>query len=374
MSNYFCFNKDLNTFLELDDHSRLRHMHICGTQSYYKNRLIQSLIEKDIQNKNGVILFDMNGDISDKLHFFNREDITFINISNSLNDFYINPHDICLYDERRKEIEEILSADFFRHFFEAVVENKIEKENFSSFEKVMFDMISKGNISSYSFLESVRKKELRLKLIQIWDDINRFESFINGNKLFSIFQKNKSSISLSEPINRGEVLIFRFVDKDIDKKNKNLIVMILLHIVQMSLMRRIFLESIYRIPTFVYFNGINDFFTPDSINNIRTFGELLSEARLYKAGFIINHEHISELVFENNYFLQTCILNNCASTVTFKTEEDDASFFEKLYYDSYKKEGYKKEDVLSLKENQFISRVLTKEGIQSIPFIGEVIR
>jgi len=371
--NHILFNNETKQTIELHESARLRHLYINGVNSKSKKDFLYSFIHSDIENGHGLVVFDVDGDLQEKIKKkpYKRDDIHFIDPFSD--EAKINPFDIFSYGSFRSDLDEILKKDFFLQFFELAIEEELSYDGDLRYQitVILEEMFTSGETSFDSFLQLINENKYRLKLLRYWDAVHRFSSLFKLSPI-DTFLPSKSSVDISRIIQDGGVVVLQ-MNRDIySPKLLELTMTIFMHLVQMTLLRRLYSPLENKKPIFLYFNGLKNCFSSKPSGSMRSFYEILSEARAYKCGLVICHENMDELVFENNYLLRTSILNNCGSIFTFKPREEDADWLEKLFYDTYEDFGYKKRDIIGLKEDEYISCILSAEGVQSEPFLGKV--
>ena len=192
-----------------------------------------------------------------------------------------------------------------------------------------------------------------------------------GNKILSPILFQKSSVNISEVINNGGVILCRISRNDIGFENVSIISSIFIFKVQMAGMQRIMIPSEQRNSVFFYINDFH-YFTQNQ-NSVKTLAEFLSEGRLYKMGLIINHPFADQVASESLNFLFQAILNNCATSITFKSSTYDAKIWEHYLFDNENRSLYTQQNIFNLKNNEFIGRTLLGDGVPSKPFLAEII-
>lgn len=323
---------------------RATHMYVIGATGSGKTKFLESLIQQDINNRNGFGVIDPHGDLVEDIKGF---------LANS-------------YDENELA-ERIILVDPTDEKF-TVTFNPLERlpgvtvaeevnELVASFRKVWSDswgarmedlmrnsMVALGEagytlvdlpvfLSRRAFREIVIKKMTHPVAIEYfmrfeamtdraqvtWTEpiMNKVNALLSDERIRQIFSAPRSSFNIRGIIDSKSILLIK-LDKGKLKDSADLLGSLLMSKIQMAAFSRGDLPQRKRTPFYLYIDEFQNFAT-------ESFSLILSEARKYGLSLIMAHQTLAQIPDE----LRSLILGNAALQVVFRINRQDASLLAK---------------------------------------------
>lgn len=398
--------KDSNKYIGMSDTAKLRNVFISGLDSQKKEEFLHNMIVQDINHNKGVVVLDPIGNLVDSVLdkvSTARKDIYLLDASNMEFPFGLNLIEIHETDNNRRDINKLLITDFCVGLLLQILYPDNKNERIKDFLHIschsVLDGLEKPTlldvflfVTSLSFRDTIIKQVKREELIQIWNTefvkwntedlvfidtlkglVARMESFMKHSMLSPILFQKTSTISIEDIVNEGGVILCKFSRNDMGIENVNIMSSILLFKMQLAAMNRVTVPLAQRKPCFFYVHHFHSF--SHNKGTIRTLAEFLSECRRYHVGLVLHHPYLDQIKrgYSGSNFLIEAILNNCGTTITFKPSGYDATFWGEYYTYFGNNTFYTKQDLVNLKENEFIGVTLQENGARSNPFLATVV-
>jgi len=365
--------------VRLTPEQRVRHTHIIGASGQGKSTLLTNLIRQDIENGDGVAVFDPHGDLIDSL----------LGI--------IPPHrvdDVILFDPSDEEYSiafNILSAH-----------SDLEKTLLASDLVSVFQRLSTSwgdQMSSVlhnailAFLDSSRGgtlSDLRRFLLDVRYR-NEFLKTVNDQEMVYYWQKGFPQLSgnksigpvltrletflspkpirrmVSQPVNRldfasimdtGKIFLAKLPQGLIGRENAYLLGSLLVAKFQQAAMSRQRLDAKERNYFWLYVDEFHNFITP-------SMAEILAGTRKYRVGLILAHQELRQL--QRDAEVASAVLSNCFTRVVFRVGDADARALAEGFT------TFEARDLQNLEIGEAVCRVERSDFDfnLSIPFSGE---
>ncbi|MDP1813997.1 MAG: type IV secretion system DNA-binding domain-containing protein [Leadbetterella sp.] len=325
------FGKSVKVTFAVED--RLKHTHIIGATGTGKSTLIANLIEQDIGQGYGVVLFDPHGDLIDDVISNipdNRiEDVVLIDPSDA--DFSIGLNILQAHSEIEKEV---LSGDLvasFRKFstswgdqMNTVFGNAIlailENPDSGSLHDLRRFLIESDfrnqylkNVADPQVVYYWQKEYPLLRTNSIGSILTRLDTFLRPKSIRNMVVQKKG-LDFEQLINSNKIVLFKLSQGLIGTENSFLLGSLFLSKIHQAILRR--QQSSTRSPIFMYLDEFQNFITP-------SIKEMLSGIRKYNVGLTLSHQDLQQLQREDGELLNS-VLGNINTRIVFRVGEPDA--------------------------------------------------
>lgn len=304
---------------------RMSHMHILGGTDAGKTTLIENLIAHDLKSPEQptVILIDPHSDlvgrlikadlgIEDRLVYINPRDTEHFP---ALNIFAINRERFSSYDHTTQEQITAGVIQTFNYLFGGLTNLALTGKQDVFFRYVARLMLSlpdteDRNATILDMLALMRDKAPYQNAINALPDIHqeffrtdfmaktfdgtkeqiryRLQAIIENPTMARLFTSEETKIDLFTEMNRGSVILVDCA-KDFLKENASTFGRLFIALVLQAALERAAIDEEKRKPTFLYVDEAASFFS----SNI---DDILTEARKYKMGLILGHQHLDQAV------------------------------------------------------------------------------
>lgn len=345
------------TEVYMDAQDRLRHLYVIGQTGTGKSGLLQTLIEQDIKNGEGLCFIDPHGkDVIDILSMIppeRYEDVIYFDPAYLERSFGLN---MLEYDPERPEqksfiVNELLAI--FRQLYGDVPESMgpaFEQYFRNATQLVMEDpesgstMMDIGRVLSDSeFRYRKLAKSRNLIVNQFWNEIatkaegeaslanivpyitNKFDEFTANDFMRPIIGQQESSFKFRDVIDNKKILLVNLSKGRLGERNANLLGLIIVGKLFMAALSRA--DSVGKDfpPFYLYIDEFQNI-TTSSISGI------LSEARKYKLSLTIAHQFIKQI----DEKIRDAVFGNVGSMAVFRVGEEDGQLFEKQFAPVFK--------------------------------------
>lgn len=356
---------------------RRRHMYILGKSGTGKTTLIANMAIADIRNREGVVVVDPHGDLSeillDYIPSYRVNDVAYLDPSSKDKAFRLNP----LYYKNPEHRELIVSgimsifkkiwADLWSARMEYILRNTLMtlvSRPGSTFMDIPKVLTNKRYRDKY--LEAVEDQVI----LNFWHDeydnysekfqaeaisaiLNKVGQFITSPTIKNIIGHPESTIDLEEMINEGKVIILNVAQGKIGEDNAALLGAMFITQIQIAAMNRVSIPQEQRRDVFLYVDEFQNFATT-------SFIKILSEARKFRLNLILANQYTAQLPEE----IQKAIFGNAGTIISFVVGADDATRLMAELGNTYTQN-----DLVSLVKHQIITK-LTVDSAISTPFPG----
>ncbi len=360
--------------------SRFQHFCALGLKKTGKSTLLGNMALNDIERGDGLILFDTQGSLANKLieRIKNpRKDIYYLDCTHKFYPMGINIFEVQSKGEKEQELEKDLITRYFKGFMEGHLEEEVhENETYNRYlEKVtrtalelslntqeainalysieMTPIIEKRFDNLSEDLKNFWKEEvddLREKLPQkIKDQIKAtLDPFLESKIVSKITEENISTFNLFELVKKGRVLIINIPEEEVGELGIK--VMLDLMLMKLKIATEIRNELNYeKKPMYLYMNEY-----PSYASRLKeeVIGEWLRNGDENKVS--LNLANLSK----GTFYQHSNLVENCRVLVLFKLQEDDAKYI----CENHLKNSYVSyEDLTSLDVSQVILYMLNED-------------
>ena len=334
---------------------RRRHTYIVGKSGTGKSVLLANMAIQDIQNGEGVCVFDPNGDlitdILDRIPPERAEDVIIFSPGDIERPLALN---LLEYDPRYPEqksfvINEMIGIldklydlkatggpmfeQYMRNAMLLVMDDPESGSTLMEIPKVLADAdFRKYKLSrckNQTVVDFWRKEAEKAggeaALANIVPYItSKLTSFISNDMMRPIIGQQKSAFNLREVMDGQKILLVDLPKGLVGEMNAYLLGMILVGKILMAALSRTDLPPDERKDFYLYIDEFQNFTTS-------SICQILSEARKYALDLIIAHQYIGQLSKNNNDEIKDAVFGNVGTMVSFKVGSEDAEFLVKEF-------------------------------------------
>lgn len=351
---------------------RLMGMYIIGKTGTGKSNLIETLLLQDIFCYRGACIFDIAGDLTQKIltsapsHY--RKNFIVFDVTNPNIQYGYNPLRKVPLQYRHLVVSHLLEV------FEKVWGNQSWGTRIEyTLRNVLLTLLDQETatlsdvqriltIEGYreSCLDNVVSEEVRnfwahefpkytkSDLIPIF---NKVGGFLTIPIIKKILVENTEQISFSHIINEEKMLIVNIAKGAIGRDAAHLLGSLIIGTIASAGFSRVSIPEASRKPFYIYLDEFQNYTTLSLV-------EMFSELRKFKVGFVIAHQYLNQL----NEKIRDAVLGNIGTLVCFRLSYQDAQFFTREMYPTFDAE-----DFINL-ENHSIFLKLLIDGKPSRPF------
>ena len=343
---YYSENKDEFQMAKINQKDRATHLYVIGATGTGKTKLLEYLIQQDIEKGNGFGVIDPHGDLIEDikgsltLHYDRTEkEISerLILIDPTDPDFTVtfNPLEKLPNVTIAEQAGELISAfrkiwsdswgvrmeDLMRNSLIALGEAEltlIELPHFltnRAFREVIIEKVTHPIAQEYFKRFDVLTDRGQVTWIE--PVMNKINAFFSDERIRLMFSHPKSSFNLREIMDHKKMLLIK-LDRGKLKDSADLLGSLLMAKIQMAAFSRSGLPQSRRTPFYLYIDEFQIFAS-------ESFMVILSEARKYGLCLIMAHQTLSQIPEE----LRSLILGNTGIQVYFRVNRHDASLLAK---------------------------------------------
>jgi len=349
--------------VRLSPEQRTHHCHIIGVSGTGKSTLLFNLIRQDIENGEGVAVFDPHGDLIDRICGIIPEsrinDVVLVDPSDS--EYSVGYNILAAHSELEKNL---LSSDLVAVFerlstswgdqMNSVLQNAIlaflESDRRGTIADLRRFLIEPSFRND--FLKSVKDPEI----VYYWQ-----KSFphLSGNKsigsiltrLDTLLAKKPIRHMVSQPDNRldfahimdtSKIFLAKLPEGLLGRENSHLLGSLIVSKFQQIAMSRQAQQITARKDYWIYADEFANFITP-------SMAEILSGARKYRIGLTLAHHELHQL--QRNPEVASAVMSHPFTRIVFKVGDDDAKKLAEGF--SY----FEAKDLRNLETGQAVVRV-----------------
>jgi len=334
---------------------RRRHTYLVGKSGVGKSVLLANMAIQDIQNGEGVCVFDPNGDliqdILDRIPPERAEDVIIFSPGDIERPLALN---LLEYDNRYPEqksfvINEMIGIldklydlkatggpmfeQYMRNAMLLVMDDPESGSTLMEIPKVLADeefrKFKLSHCKNQTVVDFWRKEAEKAggeaALANIVPYItSKLTPFISNDMMRPIIGQQKSAFNLREVMDGQKILLVDLPKGLIGEQNAYLLGMILVGKILMAALSRTDMPPEQRKDFYLYIDEFQNFTTT-------SICQILSEARKYALDLIIAHQYIGQLSKNNNHEIKDAVFGNVGTMVSFKVGSEDAEFLVKEF-------------------------------------------
>lgn len=356
---------------------RLKHMYIIGKTGMGKTTLLTSSIFQDMESGKGLAVFDPHGDmIQEVLRIIpenRRNDVIFFDPSDRQWPIGLNLLSPGIMFSNEEDGHDWIASSVLAVFkkladekywgprMEHILRNatltalQTPHPNLYTIQQLLTDKKYQKEVAST--LKDPVLKQFWLKEFALMGNMQvssitapltqRLGYFISSTMSRHILLQEKSSISISQIMDEGKILLVNLSKGDLGEDQSFFFGTILMSFIWMAAYQRTKIPESKRKDFFLYVDEFQNFATPQ-------FSEITSEGRKFHVSLIASHQNIAQI--ENKDILKV-VAGNANTIVCLKASPDDEQFI-LPFMDPEVEKG----DIVNLAPFNFFMKVTTDES------------
>ncbi len=336
------FNKHAGVLHEvfISPEHRVRHTHVIGASGTGKTTFLLNLIRQDIENGEGLAVFDPHGDLIDSvLGMIPKSRLDDVIVLDPSDEEHIVGLNILAAhsDSERSLLASDLTSVFRRlstswgDQMESVLRNGIlaflessRGGSLNDLRRFLMDAAFRKD-----FLQTVTDPEI----VYYWTKafplltggksigplLTRLDEFLSRKPIRYMVSQTDNRLDFADILDSGKILLIKLPQGLIGRENTALLGSLITAKLQMAAMNRQRMPSSQRRDFWCYMDEFQNFITP-------SMSEILAGARKYRLGMILAHQELRQLEADRD--LSSAVLANCNVRVVFKVSDGDARSLE----------------------------------------------
>jgi hypothetical protein len=333
--------------VRLSAEQRTRHTHIIGASGTGKSTLLFNLISQDIQNGEGVAVFDPHGDLIDRILGIippkRIDDVVLVDPSDE--QYSVGFNILSAHSELEKNL---LASDLVSVFqrlstswgdqMNSVLQNAILAFLESDRRGTLADLRSFLIEPPFrnEFLKSVKDSEV----VYYWQKsfphlsgnksigsiLTRLDTFLAKKPIRHMVSQPENRLDFAQIMDSGKIFLAKLPEGLLGKENSYLLGTLMVSKFQQMAMSRQAQQIAARRDFWIYIDEFANFITP-------SMAEILSGARKYRIGLTLAHHELHQL--QRDPEVASAVMSHPFTRIVFRVGDDDAkrlaegfSFFE----------------------------------------------
>lgn len=339
------------TVVRMRTDDRRRHMYEIGQTGVGKSTLLESLIEQDIKNGNGVCLVDPHGDLAEKVLSHvpkeRAEDVIYFNPADTQRPMGMNMLEYDTPEQKTFVINEMIAIFDKLYDLKATGGPMFEQYMRNAMLLIMDDPASGATLMEIpKVLADQQYRNFKLSKVQnhlvkdFWEKeaqkaggeaalanmvpyiTSKLTPFISNDTIRPIIAQQKSGFNFRKAMDEKKIVIVNLSKGKIGETNSSLLGMIIIGKILYSALSRVDMPEEERSDFYLYIDEFQNY-TTDSI------GVILSEARKYRLDLVLAHQFIAQLVKNNDTRVKDAIFGNVGTIISYRIGVDDAEIIAK---------------------------------------------
>jgi len=340
---------------------RRRHLYAVGKSGSGKSKLLELLINDDIQTGQGVAVMDPHGDLIDNILRFIPEhrvkDVILFDPGDTAFPIAFNPME--KIDDAYKMQVVIGFLQIFKKLFGSNWTYRLEHV----LRYTALALLDSPNTTVLSILKMLTDKNYRQKIVARIDDsvvknfwvsefagwsekfdaeaitplLNKVGQFVATDMIRNIVAQPSTKFSLRDVMDNKKILLMKVSKGLLGEENSSLIGSMIITKLYEAAMSRADTPEEQRQDFYFYVDEFQNFAT-------ETFAEILSEARKYRLNLTIAHQYMGQL----SDVVRETVFGNIGSMISFRVGAEDARILEGEYNPIFKER-----DIINLGVREF---------------------
>lgn len=359
---------------------RRRHLYVVGKSGVGKSKLLELLINADIQNGQGICVLDPHGDLVDNiLRLIPKEriqDVIYFDPADTEYPIAFNPLE--QVDEKYKMQITIGFIDIFKKLFGSNWSDRLEHV----LRYTTLALLDSPNTTVLSILKLLSDKNYRQAIIARINDsvvknfwvnefagwsekfdseaitplLNKVGQLVSTNMVRNIIGQTVNTFNIRDIMDSQKILLMKVSKGLLGEENAQLIGSMIVTKIYQAAMSRADIREEDRKPFYFYVDEFQNFATD-------TFTEILSEARKYGLCMTIAHQYLGQL----NEGIRKTVFGNIGSIINFRVGAEDAAMLEQEYTPIFSVR-----DIINLGVREFYLK-MSIDGELAEPFSGRTL-
>lgn len=340
---------------------RRRHLYTVGKSGSGKSKMLELLINADIQNGEGIAVIDPHGDLIDNImryipaHRIN--DVVLLDPSDLAFPIAFNPLE--KVPEEQKMQVTIGFLQIFKKLFGSNWSDRLEHV----LRYTTLALLDSPNTTVLSILKMLTDKNYRQKIVSriqdsvvksfwvsefaAWSEkfdadaitplLNKVGQFVATNMIRNMIGQPVTKFDIREIMDKKKILLMKVSKGLLGEENASLIGAMFITKLYQAAMSRADTPEEERTDFYLYVDEFQNFATD-------TFTEILSEARKYRLNLTIAHQYMGQL----SETVRKTVFGNVGSMISFRVGAEDAA----ILADEYNP-VFKERDIINLGVREF---------------------
>ncbi len=340
---------------------RRRHLYTVGKSGSGKSKMLELLINADIQNGEGIAVIDPHGDLIDNImryipaHRIN--DVVLLDPSDITFPIAFNPLE--KVPEEQKMQVTIGFLQIFKKLFGSNWSDRLEHV----LRYTTLALLDSPNTTVLSILKMLTDKNYRQKIVSriqdsvvksfwvsefaAWSEkfdadaitplLNKVGQFVATNMIRNMIGQPVTKFDIREIMDKKKILLMKVSKGLLGEENSSLIGAMFITKLYQAAMSRADTPEDQRTDFYLYVDEFQNFATD-------TFTEILSEARKYRLNLTIAHQYMGQL----SETVRKTVFGNVGSMISFRVGAEDAAILAEEY-----NPVFKERDIINLGVREF---------------------
>ncbi len=359
---------------------RRRHLYTVGKSGSGKSKLLELLINEDIQSGQGIAVLDPHGDLVDAvLRYIPKhriDDVVLFNPADTDFPIAFNPMEI-VSDEFKMQVT-IGFIQIFKKLFGGNWTYRLEHV----LRYTTLALLDSPNTTVLSILKMLTDKNYRQKIVARIEDsvvksfwvsefaawsekfdaeaitplLNKVGQFVATDMIRNIIAQPQTKFDIRDIMDNKKILLMKVSKGLLGEENSSLIGSMIITKLYQAAMSRADTPEEQRKDFYFYVDEFQNFAT-------ETFAEILSEARKYRLNLTLAHQYMGQL----SDIVRETVFGNIGSMVSFRVGAEDALVLEGEYNPIFKER-----DIINLGVREFYIKMQVN-GEQREAFSGRTL-
>lgn len=337
--------RNQNLRFGIKENDRFSHTLVVGKTGVGKTTLLKNQIKQDIQNGNGIAVFDPHGDLAEEIFTFTKsvrsKDLIYFDMSDPTARLRYNPLKRVSVDKRPlvasgllETLKKQFGQDSWGVGMEHILRNCIltlldqPSSDISDILRLLNDKDFRNQCQFQINNESVREfwtqefnkyppftRQAAIRPIQ-----NKIGAYLSNPVTKRILVENDEEISFGKCMDEEKVIIVNLSKGRIGADAACLLGGLFLTSIGLSGFARQAQQESDRVPFFVYADEFQNYTTDFLVN-------ALSELRKYRVGMILAQQYLKQ----SQQVVREAVLGNVGTLIVFRVGVTDATYFSKEF-------------------------------------------
>lgn len=356
---------------------RRRHLYVVGKSGSGKSKMLELLINEDLQNGEGLAVLDPHGDLVDAILRYVPEhrikDVVLLDPGDTEFPIAFNPLE--KVNEAQKMQVTIGFLQIFKKLFGDNWSDRLEHV----LRYTVLALLDSPNTTVLSILKMLTDKNYRQKIVSriqdsvvknfwvsefaAWSEkfdadaitplLNKVGQFVATNMIRNMIGQPVTKFKIRDLMDNKKILLMKVSKGLLGEENSGLIGAMFITKLYQAAMERADTAEDKRTDFYLYVDEFQNFAT-------ETFAEILSEARKYRLSLTIAHQYMGQLIDE----VRKTVFGNVGSMISFRVGAEDARILEGEY-----NPVFKERDIINLGVREFYAKMQVN-GQQRDAFSG----
>ena len=372
--------RNADAIFGIKDSDRRRHIWVVGKTGTGKSTLIANMVIDDLKKGRGVAVIDPHGDLCETvLNYIPKNRINetiYFNPADRDYPIIINPLEVNNKEEAELVVSGMMSiftkvwANVWSARMEYILRNcllsltEVEGATLidvlrilgeANYRNKVVQKIKDETLKSF-WLNEFNKMPENLRAEAVSPIQNKVGQFVTSPTIRSILSQPKSTVSLSQVMDKGMIFLANLSQGRLGEDNSALLGATLITKFQLSAMHRVDIPETERKDFHLFVDEFQNFATD-------SFIKILSEARKYRLNLMLANQYMGQIPEG----VQKAILGNAGSLISFSVGADDAQIIHKEYA-----EVFSQNDLVNLANFQIAVKLMI-DGHSTRPFLAHTL-